>query len=99
MVALHNDGSTKVIAHIEASSNVTQPNETLPIETSTSEKSQSSTDSSGSSVVIDEGSVSTGETISICFVISLISLVISAIIIYICGKIGKNNKLNSCGEK
>ena len=75
-VAVHTDGSMEVIAHIE-----TAPDET----------SQPTTDS-GSTVVPDSGSVSTGEAISACFVLSLLLLVISVLVIYFCRK---NNKSNS----
>ena len=65
--AIQNDGSTEVIAHIE----------TLP-----TEATQPVTDSTNSSVTYDESTVSTGDIISGCAIISFALFVLSILIIF-----------------
>lgn len=62
-----NNGSTKVVAHIE-----TEPHGTT----------QPFTDNNNDFVTQDESDVSTGEVLSICFIIVL--FLISIIVIFIC---------------
>ncbi|MGN0462948.1 MAG: hypothetical protein ACI4HZ_10970 [Ruminococcus sp.] len=62
------------------------------IETAPAETTQPATES-GSTVPPDNGSVSTGETVSACVVISLLLLIISAFVIYICNKNGKTKSI------
>lgn len=62
---------------------------TARIETVPEETSQPATDS-GSTVVPDKDSVSTGEAISVCVVTSLLLLEISVLVIYMCNKNDKS---------
>ncbi|MGN0459375.1 MAG: hypothetical protein ACI4HL_00510 [Ruminococcus sp.] len=62
------------------------------IETAPAETTQPATES-GSGVVPDNGSVSTGEKVSACVVISLMLLIISALVIYFCRKNDKTNSI------
>lgn len=63
------------------------------IETAPAETTQPATDS-GSTVPPDNGSISTGETVSACVVISLLLLIISALVIYICNKNDKRSRIH-----
>ena len=76
--AVHTDGSMEVIAHIE-----TAPSETTQPATH-----------SGSTVPPDNGSISTGETVSACVVISLLLFIISVLVIYFCRKNDRSNNIH-----
>lgn len=67
--AVRSDGSTEVIAHIEAT---------------TAEATQTVTNDNSIPVTYDETNISTGHIISGCIVIALLLLLISMLIIYLC---------------
>lgn len=77
-VAVQTEGSMEVIAHIE----------TAPAETT-----QPVTDN-GSSAEQDVNSISTGETVSACVVISSLLFIISVLVICFCRKNDRSNSIH-----
>ncbi len=69
--AVHSDGSTEVIAHIEST---------------TAEATDTVVDDNIISVTYDETDISTGYIISGCVIIAFLLLVISLVVIYLCRK-------------
>lgn len=67
--AVHSDGSTEVIAHIESTA---------------AEATQTVTHDNNIPVTYDETEISTGQIISVCVVFALLLLLISMLVIYLC---------------